>query len=220
MTTSRSTFVWDGFPHHDGRRLMIRNGPLVFVDIDTQRDFLEPSGALYVPDSEAIVANLRRLTEFARARGIPVLATACAHTLEDEELRIFPPHCLRGTPGQERVAATAWTGSRVLEADAHLEGDLPPHLTLHKRQYDLFSHPDADRVIGIYHRALPIFIVYGVATDYCVKAAVTGLLDRDCRVALVVDAIRAIDTAAEAEFLTEFARRGVLLTLTEVVCEG
>ena len=33
------------------------------------------------------------------------------------------------------------------------------------------------------------------------------------------DAIRAIDPSVEAELLTEFARRGVLLTLTEVVCE-
>jgi nicotinamidase/pyrazinamidase len=195
-------------------------GPLVFVDIDTQRDFLEPDGALYMPGSEAILANLSRLTEFARSRGIPVLATACAHTPEDEEMRIFRPHCLLGTPGQERVAATAWPGTRVLQADEPLRGDLPLHLTLHKLQYDLFSHPDADRLITLYNRDHPTFVAYGVATDYCVKAAVTGLLDRDCRVALVLDAIRAIDAAAEPEILTEFARRGVLLTLTEVVCAG
>jgi hypothetical protein len=45
------------------------------------------------------------------------------------------------------------------------------------------------------------------------------LLDRGCRVALVVDAIRPIDTVAEPEILTTFARRGVLLTLTAVVCD-
>ncbi|MBV8317004.1 MAG: cysteine hydrolase [Planctomycetaceae bacterium] len=199
---------------------MIPDGPLVFVDIDTQRDFLEPDGALYIPGSEAILANLSRLTEFARSRGIPVLATACAHTSEDEELRIDRPHCLLGTPGQERVAATAWPGTRVLQADETLTGDLPLHLTLHKHQYDLFSHPEADRLITLYERDHPTFVVYGVATDYCVKAAVTGLLDRDCRAALVLDAIRAVDAAAEPEILTEFARRGVLLTLTEVVCAG
>ena len=33
-------------------------GPLVFVDVDTQRDFLEPTGALYVPGSTEILANL------------------------------------------------------------------------------------------------------------------------------------------------------------------
>ena len=48
------------------------DGPLVFVDIDTQRDFLEPDGALFVPGSAAILENLARLTNFARSRGIPV----------------------------------------------------------------------------------------------------------------------------------------------------
>ena len=69
--------------------------------------------------------------------------------------------------------------------------------------------------IALYASGLPVFVVYGVATDYCVAAAVRGLLDRHCRIALVVDAIRAIDEQAEAGILTEFARRGVLLTMTE-----
>src|SRR5690606_24687307 len=51
-------------------------GPLVFVDIDTQRDFLEPNGALAIDGAAAIVPNLARLTQFARERGILVLATA------------------------------------------------------------------------------------------------------------------------------------------------
>jgi len=38
-----------------------------FWDGDTQRDFLEPAGALYVPASERIIPNLGRLTRLARA---------------------------------------------------------------------------------------------------------------------------------------------------------
>jgi nicotinamidase/pyrazinamidase len=195
-------------------------GPLVFVDIDTQRDFLEPTGSLYVPGAGEIIPNLARLSEFARSHHIPVLASACAHHLDDAELARFPPHCLAGTPGQERIPATAALGSVVLELDERLTGELPPHLTLHKRELDVFSRPDADELIARYSRRQPqpLFLVYGVATDYCVRAAVEGLLKRRCRVAIVVDAIRAIDPAAEAGLLTDFARRGVLLTVTDVVC--
>jgi hypothetical protein len=48
---------------------------------------------------------------------------------------------------------------------------------------------------------------------------VHGLLDRGSSVAVVVDAIRAIDPSAEPEILTGFVRRGAVLTLTGVVCE-
>ena len=100
-----------------------------------------------------------------------------------------------------------------------MPGETPPHLTLLKRQYDLFTHPHADELIALYASGQPIFVVYGVATDYCVAAAVHGLLHRHCRIALVVDAIRAIDSQAEAGILTEFAGRGVLLTMTDVICD-
>jgi nicotinamidase/pyrazinamidase len=195
------------------------DAPQVFVDIDTQRDFLEPDGALFVPGSALIVPNLVRLTNYTLEHGIPVLATACAHTPDDPELRQFPPHCLVGTRGQERIAATFRADSHVLGSQQALEGELPPHLTLEKQELDLFTHPHAETILARYQARHPVFVVYGVATDYCVKAAVDGLLKRDCRVAIVVDAIRAIDSEAEANLLTSFARRGVLLTLTDLVCD-
>ena len=196
--------------------------PVVFVDIDTQRDFLEPTGALFVPGSEAILGRLRMLTESARRNGIPVLATACSHAPGDPEFQVFPPHCLAGSIGQSRIPQTAWPRESDIVIGP-LDGFepfevLPPHLTLEKREYDVFSHPEADRVVAAYDRDKPQFVVYGVATDYCVKAAVHGLLDRGCEVAVVVDAIRAIDVEHEQDVLTEFTRRGAVLTLAEIVC--
>jgi nicotinamidase/pyrazinamidase len=196
------------------------DGPLVFVDVDTQRDFLDPAGALFVPGSEPILGNLGRLTAFARERGIPILATACRHSPDDAELRDFPPHCMEGSPGQERIEATAWNapGARVLGPSEPFSGDPPPHLTVQKREFDVFSHPAAESLVARYNRDRPTFVVYGVATDYCVAAAVRGLLDRACKVAVVVDAVRAIDAAHEADVFDEFTRRGALLTLTDAVC--
>jgi nicotinamidase/pyrazinamidase len=201
-------------------RSITLQGPLLFVDIDTQRDFLEPSGALYVPGSTEIVPNLARLTEFARTHHIAILATACAHFPDDPELKQFPTHCIAGTPGQERVAATTCPDSVVLDGEERLAGELPRHLTLLKRELDVFSRLDADDLVARYNRDHPTFVVYGVATDYCVRAAVDGLLDRKIRVAIVADAVRAIDPAVEAELLSDWARRGVLLTVTDVVCRG
>jgi nicotinamidase/pyrazinamidase len=196
------------------------DGPLVFVDIDTQRDFMEPTGALYVPGAIEIVENLSRLSAFAREHGIPILATACAHTLDERDPEPFPPHCLIGTPGQQRIAATALEDGEVVDlgTSASLEEPPPIHLTIHKNRYDLFTHPAADRIVARYGRDRPTFVVYGVATDYCVKAAVLGLLERGHKVAVVVDAIRAVDPRVEPEILTEFVRRGAYLVRTQTVC--
>jgi nicotinamidase/pyrazinamidase len=193
-------------------------GPLVFVDIDTQRDFLEPTGALYVSGSQQILPNLRRLTAFARTHHIPILATACAHSADDPELTHFPRHCMTGTEGQRRVPQTYEPDSVVLEPTERLTGELPAHLTLNKQEFDVFSRPDADELVARYNESSPIFVVYGVATDYCVRAAVEGLLARRCRVAIVADAVRAIDLDMEAELMTDWSRRGALLTRTDLIC--
>ena len=190
---------------------------MIFVDIDTQRDFLDPDGALYVPGSKDIRANLERLTRFAMAHGVPIVATACAHSLEDVELRRFPPHCLVGTAGQTRIPETSCPDSVVLGVDDRFEGEIPGHVTLEKRELDVFSRPDTAAMIRRYNESRPTFVVYGVATDYCVRAAVLGLLERRLSVAIVVDAIRAIDAAAEPALLTEFARKGGVLTVVDHV---
>ena len=195
-------------------------GPLVFVDVDTQRDFLEREGALFIPGSEAILENLERLTTFARELRIPVIATACAHEAGDQEFGIFPQHCLIGSPGQRRVAETSWSGSRVIGASERFSGAIPPHLTLEKREYDISKLPEFDTILSMYQAGCPTFVVYGVATDYCVRGAVLGLLKQGCRVSVVVDSVRAIDAGNEGEVLTEFTRAGACLTLAEVVCDA
>jgi nicotinamidase/pyrazinamidase len=193
-------------------------GPLVFLDIDTQRDFLDPGGAIYVPGSVDILPNLRRLTDFAIDHKIPILATACSHHPDDPELTVFPAHCIAHTPGQARVPATARPFSVILDVEERLSGELPPHLTLLKRELNVFSRADTEELVARYNRDSPTWVVYGVATDYCVREAVDELMQRHFKVAIVVDAIHAIDRSAEASLLSKFARGGALMTLTEVVC--
>ncbi|WP_152053555.1 cysteine hydrolase family protein [Tautonia marina] len=192
----------------------------VFVDVDTQRDFLDHDGSLFIRGSEAIRPNLARLTAFARDHGIPIIATACAHELDEPDPEPFPPHCLVGTPGADRVDETRWPNSLMIGPDDHFEPpkSVPEHLTLQKRRYEVFSHPEADRVIAWYGRNEPTFVVYGVATDYCVACAVRGLRDRGYRVAVVTDAIEAVDPSASETVLAEFDRLGVERTTTDAIC--
>jgi nicotinamidase/pyrazinamidase len=196
-------------------------GRLVFIDVDTQRDFFA-NGALPVPRADEIRPVLARLLAWARAHDVPVIATACAHTSDARDPGTWPEHCLLGTPGQERVEESHTSHSRVLAVDARLPpGEaLPRHITVHKTRYDVFSRSDFEEILARYNRDAPTFVVFGVATDYCVGAVIDGLLERRCRVAIVVDAVRAIDPEREQKLLTAWARRGVLLTVSDRICDA
>jgi len=78
----------------------------VFVDVDTQLDFLYPAGALYVPGGERIVDAIACLNRYAAGRGMRVVSTADAHAENDPEFATWPPHCIAGTAGQHKAAAT------------------------------------------------------------------------------------------------------------------
>ena len=78
----------------------------VFVDVDTQIDFLFPAGALYVPGAERLLARCRATQSFCRRTRIPLISTADAHSENDPEFRTWPPHCVAGTAGQSKAPET------------------------------------------------------------------------------------------------------------------
>jgi nicotinamidase/pyrazinamidase len=73
----------------------------------------------------------------------------------------------------------------------------------------LFTNPQADDLV----RRLDAeqYVVYGVATEYCVKLAVKGLLERKRPVTLLVDAIREIKPEDGQAVLRELQARGAKL---------
>jgi len=91
-------------------------------------------------------------------------------------------------------------------------------LVFHKAAIDVFVNPHLGRLID--RLKVGQYIVFGVATDYCVATMTEGLLARRASVALVTDAIRPLDENQADEVLRQFAERGVQLIRTaEVVHE-
>ena len=203
----------------------------LFWDVDTQYDFMMADGRLYVPGSEEIIPALRRLTDHAHTHGIRILASADDHVPGHRELsetpdwkETFPDHCMRGTPGQARIAATSLRHPLVIEPSpedpqrlaarvlAH-DGDL----LLHKHWFDVFTNPN---LLPVLDALSPDRIVlYGVALDVCDRYAIEGLLRHRPTVplALVTDAVRAIDAAVGASLLAGWKTRGVTMVTTDQV---
>ena len=75
----------------------------VFVDIDTQFDFMNPKGTLNVPDAEDIIDNIKKLFGYAKEHKIKILSSTDAHKIDDPEFKLFPPHCVKGTSGNQRL---------------------------------------------------------------------------------------------------------------------
>jgi nicotinamidase/pyrazinamidase len=208
---------------------------VIFWDVDTQYDFMHADGKLYVPEAERIIANLKRLTDYAHAHGIRVVASADDHVTGHPEIsdkpdwkRTFPPHCLRGTPGQKKILETALKSPLVIEpapADAKtLAERVRAHagdILLHKHRFDVFTNENVATVLDAL--APDDIVLYGVATDVCDKAAVEGLLERrpHTRLFVVTDAVKGIDKDVSEQLLKDWGDEGVRLVKTkEVVEEG
>jgi nicotinamidase/pyrazinamidase len=190
----------------------------VFVDVDTQADFMLPGGKLYVPAAEQIIPNLQRLMAFAREHKVPVLSSVDAHAPDDPEFQQFPPHCVKGNSGQEKIPETLFAERTVIQNAASAFPTADPQCqqwVLEKQKFDLFTNINAAALIGSFHA--DEFVVFGVATEYCVRAAVLGLLRLGCPVLLVTDAIKGIDPAQSEATLRDLEAAGAKLVSTSDV---
>jgi nicotinamidase/pyrazinamidase len=203
---------------------------LILWDVDTQIDFMEPAGKLYVPHAETTKPQMKQLVDAARAHGIVHVASADDHELTDPEIATetepdydstYPPHCLRGTPGAEKVEETKQHDPLPL---SHIP--FPPHripqliadrreILLLKKNFNVFTNPNTDALLDALDPEE--IVVFGVATDVCDDAAIRGFIRRDRRVRFVEDAARGLDEGRTAACTAHWRDHGVAFTTAEEV---
>ena len=194
-------------------------------DVDTQVDFVHADAKLPVPGAEEAVPAMARLVRWAAEHGITHLATADDHELTDPEISndpdfesTYPPHCLRGTPGAARIAETAQRDPLPVSLTPYPPGLVASLVEGHrellvlKKTYSAFSNPNVEALVEAL--APTEVIVFGVATDVCNDAAITGLLARGYHVAFVEDASRGLSEERTAAALARWRDAGVRFTLS------
>lgn len=90
----------------------------VFVDIDTQCDFISQHAALSVPGAGELRPNLKLFDRLCMKTGIKIFACADAHFPDDKAFELFPLHCVRKTPGQKKIAETTAANTVVIKNNA------------------------------------------------------------------------------------------------------
>jgi nicotinamidase/pyrazinamidase len=191
----------------------------IFFDVDNQLDFLYPAGSLYVPGAEEILPAVAKLTQYAKENQIQIISTADAHTENDPEFETWKPHCVVGTVGQQKSAATlAIAQPSILSSTSRSTAAPSPQIIVEKQHYDCFTNPNLAPLLASLRA--DHYVVYGVVSEICVRAAVFGLLETGARVELVTDAIRHLDPSAYQTMLDEFLVEGGVVTTTKMILEN
>ncbi len=171
----------------------------IFFDIDTQYRFMHKKGSFYVKGAEKIIPNLKRITQFAKEKSISVIATIDRHNIG----------------GQEKIKETMLSHAisvpnKILDYTAIGQLRQKDRLLIEKQKHDVFSNPNTKKLLQSVKKAY----VYGVATDYCVKEALLGLMDMGIQTYVIKDAIKSTSKANEKEYLALFKNKGAKLLTT------
>ncbi|HET9016239.1 MAG TPA: isochorismatase family protein [Thermomicrobiaceae bacterium] len=166
---------------------MARAGLLV---VDVQNDFC-PGGALAVPLGDEVVPVLNAYLERFDAASLPVYASRDWHPVGSHHFRehggLWPPHCLRDSPG------AAFRPDLALPADVVV---ISSGTGIEEEGYSAFEGTDPDGVpFGdrLHRDGVTHLYLGGLATDYCVRASALDARRHGLAVTLLLDASRGID---------------------------
>src|SRR5262245_42199865 len=169
---------------------------------------------------------MARLVEAARQTGVVHVASCDQHELSDPEISLepdydttWPPHCLVGTRGAEKIAETKQVDPLPLPLVP-----VPPailvrllegrsEILIPKKHYDPFLNPNTEAMLDALDP--DEILLFGVATDVCDDAAVRALLRRGRRIAFVEDAACGVDESRTAACVAAWRERGVRVTTAE-----
>lgn len=194
----------------------------LFIEVDTQNDFVKPDGALYVPGSEELIPKWQRLRdcfvkelrkdqkcEDCKVKGYYL--TFDSHTPDDYEFKKygFAPHCVNGTLGYQ-----SWSFGA--------NKDLlfwPSAQRFRKNTFDIWTNHSFTDSIYWELREPTTTIIFGVATDYCVADCVDGFLLRypEQELVLVTDAVKGINEENVEKKMKEWKEKGVRMVTVDDV---
>lgn len=134
---------------------------VVGISIDLLNGFLvKDASPLADPNMRWILPNDVKLADKLERNGCEILILADSHNPEDAELKVFPPHCMKGT----------WGAQVVNELKRFVKDD---NSVITKNTTNAFIGTDLEERLA--RKRPKIAVVFGVCSDICVIQAVITL---------------------------------------------
>ncbi len=152
----------------------------VVLVIDMLKGFLEKGYPLYAGyQARQIIPNIQGLLEREIKQGAKIFFICDNHESDDSEFKMFPPHCIAGTPEAEVIPELA---------------KYPGEIITKKRYSAFFNTPLEAKLKQLKPDKL---IVCGVLADICVMHTVADARNRDYYVEVPVDCVAALDKTTQ-----------------------
>lgn len=132
----------------------------MLVVVDMVNGFIN-EGALADKKINKITPNIVNLIEKAKKEGALIVAFKDCHSVDDEEFKVFPPHCVKGSRESELIPEL-----KKYEKDMILVEKNTTNGFITEQFMNLIKTQDFDNVL-----------VVGCCTDICVSGFVNSYLD-------------------------------------------
>lgn len=159
-----------------------RNERPAILVVDPLYEFVH--GDIRGDDPDRTIPNVGKILEQGRSGAVPIVFCCDEHLPQDDELRIWGPHAMKGSEG-----------ARIID---ELEPEAGDHV-VPKRTYSGFFETGLDSLL----RDLRVDSVYvtGFYDDPCVRHTVSDAYFRRYGVTVVTDAIAAMNADRHDELL-------------------
>ena len=180
----------------------------VIVDVDTQRDLMLAEGEHCIRNHRRVLANIRRVMAWARKKNLRIISTVgCSENGNGNGNG-------ESRNGQRKIPYTLLNRRISFVADGST--DIPQNVlrdykqvVFNKRTVDPFAEPRIERLLS--EMQAEEFVVIGSVAEASVKAMVLGLLQRQKRVCVVIDAVGSLNKRKAELAIRQMEAKGAKL---------
>jgi nicotinamidase/pyrazinamidase len=206
------------------------------IVVDVQGDFTKwKNGSLAVEGTDKVyVQTVEENTKKMKQAGFPIFATQDWHPanhvsfftnhpgkkafdviqLHEKDQVLWPPHCVQNTPGAEILL-----DKKLFKAVAK-KGVNPKYDSYSGFQDDGGKKTDMDKLLK--KENINKVVVYGIATDYCVRATALDAAAAGYKVILIKNLSRGVASNTSQKAVEEMKSKGVVvlddLDLEKIKC--